>query len=135
MIEGYSSNITVEENSAIPFNNVTISKGNTAVFTGPATIQFNKCGVYSVHFSASAAPSADGDVTVQLSKNGVLQPQALSTFTGTTADNEAFGFDTLVQVRENNTNCCCSSPTIIQCINTGETSNYVIAKIEVTKIC
>lgn len=135
MLEGYSTEIAVETNSAIPFNNVTISKGTTAVFAGPATIQFNKCGVYSVQFSGSASPSADGDVTVQLSKNGVLQPQALSTFTGTTADDDTLSFSTLVQVRENNTNCCCSSPTTIQCINTGEASTFTIAKIDVTKIC
>lgn len=135
MLEGYSTEIAVETNSAIPFNNITISKGVTAVFAGPATIQFNKCGVYSVHFSGSASPTTEGDVSVQLSKNGVLQPQALSTFTGTVGDSSTLEFNTLVQVKENNTNCCCSSPTIIQCINTGEASNYTIAKIDVTKIC
>lgn len=135
MIEGYSSNVTVEENSTIPFNNITINKGSTAVFASPATIQFNKCGVYSVHFSGSAAPTADGDVTVQLSKNGVLQPQALTTFTGTIGDNNTLDFHTLVQVTENNTNCCYSSPTVIQFMNTGETADFVIAKVTVTKVC
>ena len=46
MLEIYSENITVGANSPIPFNNVSIKKGCTAVLSAPATVQFNKCGVY-----------------------------------------------------------------------------------------
>ena len=39
MTEAYTLNVDVAENSAIPFNNVTIQKGCTSVLSAPATIQ------------------------------------------------------------------------------------------------
>lgn len=134
MLEVYSENITVGANSPIPFNNVSIKKGCTAVLSAPATIQFNKCGVYMVSCDASISPEATGNVEIQLYKNGVPQPQAQSTATGTANENTTLNFTTLVQVPENNTPCCCSSPTTVQIINLTE-STYANINICVTKIC
>ena len=125
MLEAYSLNVTVATDTAIPFNNTTIEKGCTAKLTAPSTIQLNKCGVYMVSFDASSATAS----TVQLYKNGIAQPQAQST--GTTPT-----FTTLVQVTENNTCACCSSPTIIQVLNVGDAeATFTDTNIVITKVC
>ena len=54
MIDIYSNNITVSEQSPIPFNSTNLAKGCGIVRQGTTTVQFNKCGVYSVDFHASA---------------------------------------------------------------------------------
>ena len=134
MIEAYSTNITVAENTAIPFNNIVIEKGCTAKMVAPATIELNKAGVYYVSVNASAEPSAVGDVSIQLAKNGLDQPQAQSVITGVVGDLSTLSFSTLVQVPQNNTCSCTTSPTTIQVIN-GPAATYDNINITVTKIC
>lgn len=124
MLEAYSLNITVPADSIIPFNNVTLQKGCTAVLSGNSTIQLNKCGVYMVEVDASAASAA----TIQLFKDGVAQAQAQSTGTSPS-------FTTLVQVTENNSCCPCSSPTTLQVKNTGTSAaTFTNANIVITKV-
>ena len=135
MLEAYSTNIAVATNTAIPFNNVTIEKGCTAKIESSATISLNKCGIYMVSVDAAAIPTSEGVMSIQLSKDDVLQPQAQSAVTGTTANVDNISFTTLVQVKENNTCNCCTSPTIIRVVNTGVPATYNIANICVTKIC
>ena len=135
MLEAYSTNIAVATNSAIPFNNVTIEKGCTAKIESSATITLNKTGVYMVSVDAAGIPTAAGVMSIQLSKDGALQPQAQSSVTGVTTDVDNVSFTTLVQVKENNTCSCCTSPTIIRVVNTGVPATYNIANIVVTKVC
>lgn len=123
MLEAYSLNVAVDANSPIPFNNVALEKGCTAVLASPATIQFNKCGVYMVECDVSTATST----TIQLFKDGVAQAQAQSTGTSPS-------FTTLVQVDHNNNNCACASPTYAQIRSTGATT-FTDANVTVTKIC
>ena len=123
MLEAYSLNVAVEANTAIPFNNIHLQKGCTAVLRSPATIVLNKCGVYMVAFNASATASE----TVQLYRDNVAQPQAQSTGLNPS-------FTTLVQVeRSNNPNCPCSSPVTLQVIaevaTTLSDANIVITKV------
>jgi len=137
MIEVYSNNIEVTEGAAIPFNNVTIKKGCTAELSAPATIQLNKCGVYMVSCDATAVNEGEASETlgIQLTKNGLPQPQAQASATGETGDTVALGFTTLVQVAENNTCCCCTSPTTIQVLNSGADATLTNINVSVTKIC
>lgn len=135
MLEAYSTNIAVATNSAIPFNNVSIEKGCTAKIESSATISLNKSGVYMVEVDAAAIPTTAGVMSIQLSKDGILQPQAQSAVTGATTDVDNMSFTTLVQVKEDNTCNCCSSPTVIRIVNTGVPATYNIANICVTKIC
>ena len=135
MLEVYSSNLDVAAGAAIPLNNVIIQKGNTAVNSAPATVQLNRSGVYMVHCDGFCTAGAAGDVTIQMTKNGLLQPQAISTFTGAAATTDTFEFNTLVQVPNNNTNCCCSSPTILQFINNGIAVSGLHINVCVTKVC
>lgn len=134
MIQGYSTDITIADNTAIPFNNITIKKGCSAEVAGPATIQLNKAGIYMVATNVSIAPTAAGEISIQLSKDGILQPQAQSVATGAATTITPLGFTTLVQVKENNTCSCCTSPTRIQIINSSE-GDIAIANIVVTKLC
>jgi len=123
MLEAYSLGVSALAGAAIPFNNVTVEKGCTAVLASPATIQLNKCGVYMVAADASAADAA----TIQLYKDGVAQPQAQSTGTSPS-------FTTLVQVSRSNNDCACSSPTLIQVRSAGA-ATFTDANIVVTKVC
>ena len=123
MLEAYSTNVAVAADAAIPFNNVVIQKGNTAVLSGAQTVELNKCGVYMVEVDGTASAST----TVQMTKNGVVQPQAQSTGT-------AFGFQTLVQVPRSNTSCCCSSPTLIQ-FTADAAVTLTNVNVVVTKVC
>ena len=123
MIEAYSQNITVAANQAIPFNGVALKKGCTAELVSPATIQFNKCGVYMVACGVSAGAAS----TIQLYKDGVPQPQARRTGTSPS-------FVTLVIAQDNNNNCPCTIPTTIQVVSsTGGT--FADAEITVTRVC
>ena len=135
MLEAYSVNLNVGENVAIPLNNVHISKGCTAVLSAPATIQLNKSGVYCVSLDASGEAQAAGDIVSQMTKNGVLQPQAQSTATGVTGEIDTLGFKTLVQVSTNNSCRCCDSPTVLQFMNTGVETTYTNVNVVVTKVC
>ena len=125
MLEAYSLDVTIPANSNITFDNVTLEKGCTAKLNGVSTIELNKCGVYMIACDASTGTAT----TIQLFKNGVAQPQAQSTGTSPS-------FVTLVQVSENNSKCCCSSPTNIQVRNVGAASStFTDVNITVTKVC
>ena len=135
MLKLYSLNVDVDENGTIPFNNVDLAKGCTAVLTAPGTVQFNKSGVYMVAVNASITPAAAGDVSIQLAKNGMLDQGAFSVATAAADTTTALSFTTLVQVRDNNTCCCNTSPTTIQLLNTGQAGTFPIVSMTVTKIC
>lgn len=135
MIQAYSSNIAVAANSVCPYNNVVIDKGCSDALVGAGTIQFNRCGVYLVECDGFCEPSAAGTVSFQLYKNGQAQPQAISSFTGTTGSIGTFGFKTFVQCPNNNTKCCCTSPTTVQ-VMTGDTAvEGLYINVCVAKIC
>lgn len=136
MLQVYSDNLTVAENTVFPFNNVVMDKGCGEALSAPATIQLNKQGVYLVEMDGFATPDAATEVSVQLYVNGVAQPQAITSFVPTTVtDTRTFGFKTFVRALQNNCNCnCLTSPTTLQFMN-GDTAlseahiNVVITKI------
>lgn len=138
MLETYGKNVAVVTNQSIPFNSVSIQKGCTAIKTSVDTIQLNKCGVYMVEFdcSGSITGATAGTISVQLAKDGVLQPQAFTSSTPTAnTDIRSMSFQTLVQVKENNSCRCCDSPTVITLVNTGLDATYTQVNATVTKIC
>ena len=135
MLEVYSTQQTVDTGMAIPLNNISVSKGNTAVLLAPATVALNKSGVYSIIVDASGEAQTDGEIVIQMSKNGVLQAQAQSTVTGATGDIDTLGFATLVQVSDNNSCRCSDSPTTIQFMNTGVETIYNNVNVVITKVC
>ena len=125
MLEIYSLNTTAGAGASFPLTNTVISKGTSAILNGTNEIQLNKCGVYMISCDASSAAA----VTIQLAKNGVLQPQAQSV-------GDTLSFVTLVQVSENNTSCPCTSPTLLTIVNPTDASETLLnLNIVVTKIC
>jgi hypothetical protein len=136
MLEAYSLNQTILTNGIIPFNSVALLKGETVQLNGVSTIELNRCGVYEVVFNMTANATTAGNIVVQMTKNGVIQPQATRTITGaTTATSANVPITTLVQVAKNNTDCCCSSPTIIQFVNAGVGVLANNINVAVTKLC
>lgn len=124
MLQAYSLNVTVPALSAIPFNNVTLRKGCTAEMTGVGTIELNKCGVYMIECDCSSAAAT----TIELYQDGVALPQAQST--GTSPN-----FTALVQVKDNNTCCPCTSPSIIQVKNPTDAEEvFTDVNIVITKV-
>ena len=136
MLQVYSDNLTVAENTVFPFNNIVMDKGCGEALSAPATIQLNKQGVYLVEMDGFATPDAATEVSVQLYVNGVAQPQAITSFVpAAITDTRTFGFKTFVRVLQNNCNCnCLTAPTTLQFMN-GDTAlidahiNVVITKI------
>ena len=122
MLESYSINVTVGANASVPFNSTSVIKGCSASHPSADTFNLDKCGVYQVSVNASAGTST----TLQLYKNGVAQAQAQSTGLNPS-------FVTLVQVEENNTCCPCTSPTVLQVMNTVA-GTLTDANITITKI-
>ncbi len=140
MLEVYSKNITVPSGADIPLNNVALIKGNTVVNSGTSTISFNRSGIYEVIVSATVSScgvssKSQADIAIQLYKDGVAVPQAV-TGTQETGLESALSFATLVQVQENNCRCsCCESPTNITIKNINEEATFETVDVVVTKIC
>lgn len=137
MIEAYSKNINVATNAAIPFNNISLIKGCSTQLEGTSTILLNKRGIYEVKISGIATSATAADIiTIQLQKDGVLIPQAISAYTVSDANAVgAIGFTTLIQVpQDNNCNCPCSIPTRISVINTGDDSTFQNIVISVVRV-
>lgn len=134
MVQAYSINATVAAGAMFPLSIVAIQKGVTATVNGNS-IQLNRCGVYAVSVDMSLTPSAEGDVVIQLYKDGVAMPQAKATGTGATTTAANYSFGTLVQCDRNNTNCCCTSPVTLTLVNDSENSVTGDINVVVTKIC
>lgn len=136
MLQVYSSNLAVDANAMFPFNNVVIDKGCCENLSAPATIQLNQRGIYLVEMDGFATPDAVTEVTIQLMVNGVLQPQAITSFVPTAVtDERTFGFKTFVRVLENNCNCnVLTSPTTLQFVNGATALSDVHINVVVTKI-
>ena len=136
MLEVYSKNVTVAANASVPLNNTVLIKGTSSQIQGASTIQLNKCGVYQIAVSAVAIGSAEGVISLQMQKNNVLQPQAVTSATAADATSQyPMSFVTLVQVPQNNCpNCVCSAPTTIDFVNTGIEAEYSTFDVVVTRI-
>lgn len=120
MIEVYSKNQTVLTGSALPLNNVALDKGCDCSLSGAATINLNKRGVYRIAVTADAVASTGGNIQLRLYKSGVAQPQSGAEVTASdTTSIHSLGFETLVQVAQDDSCCCCKSPVSIQIFNEG----------------
>ena len=136
MIQAFSTNLTVNPNTAFQLENLVIDKGCGETLSAPATIQLNKAGIYLVEMDGFATPDAATAVTIQLLVNGIAQPQAITSFVpASVTDTRTFGFKTFVRVTQNNCNCnCLTAPTTLQFMN-GDTAlsdahiNVVVTKI------
>ena len=135
MLQVYTLAQSLVDQQPVSFTNRVLIKGCTASLGAPATIDLNKTGVYVVSCNATlTGGDTAGDGTLQLYKNGVAQPFAKSSATLATGDLASVGFETLVQVQENNTCCCITSPTSLQVIYDGVDATGDV-NLVVTKLC
>lgn len=136
MLQIYSDNLTMEANTAFPFNNTVLDKGCGESLSAPATIQLNQRGIYLVEMDGFATPDAATEVSIQLYVNGVVQPQAISSFMpASITDTRTFGFKTFIRVTENN--CPCNvlvGPTTLQFMNGSTALSDVHINVVITKI-
>lgn len=136
MLQVYSTNIDINANSAIPFNNIVIDKGRAEVLAAPASIELNQRGIYMIKIDGFGTGAAAGTGVIQLYSNNVALPQGQTQFTTAAGDVINFGFNCLIQVPQNNCQCnCYSAPTVLQ-LRAGEqnlTDAYV--NVIVTKLC
>lgn len=136
MLEAFAVNQTIAADSAVPFNSVSLLKGETVVLSGISTIQLNRCGVYMVNAVITGTPAAAGAAEVYMTRNGVEQEQARAYLPAAlTTVSVALPISTLVQVTENNGNCCCKAPTLLQFVNAGVGLNAASTSVIVTKVC
>lgn len=136
MLEVYSKNIAVAADAPIALNNVALIKGASTELQGVSSILLNKCGIYQVSVNADATATPTGNVSIQLYKNNVAVPEAIST--GTIGDASAvvpLAFTTLIQVPTNsNINCPCNIPTTIEIMNTGVAATFNSITVTVVRV-
>lgn len=139
MIELYSNNVVALADTAIPLESVSIKKGCSVINSGTRSIQFNKAGIYNIEVNASmlSTTATSGELSIQIMQNGVLAPDAVSSETVTnTTGVHALGFSKLIQVPNDNNNCCCkTAPTIVNIINAGVDATIENINVVITKIC
>ena len=136
MIQAYSDGLTVAANGTYPLNNVVFFKGNTAVSAGASNIALTKRGVYNIHVDGCATLADAGDYSIQLTRNGVPLPQAISTAAVAAAGSAAGSFDTLIVVEEGDCPCnWTSSAVTIGVINPSDVEvteahiNIIVSKL------
>ena len=127
---------TVAAGANLNFNINGVRTGCTVSHSaGTPSIQLNRPGYYMVHFNASAAATATGDVTAQLNGNGSAIPGAISTVNSTAAtDIGNLSFTAIVRVLPN---CCAiqsNSPLTLTVENIGVEATYSNAAITITRL-
>ena len=135
MISSYNTTTqAVATGDLLTFTTDRILTGCTATRSGQ-TFQLNKPGYYYVTFNAiAAATTTVGELTVELQNNGVVVPGAVSTYTTTTAgDNANYAFSTIIRVPPS---CCVVDNTArLTLVNSGVDATYTNVNINITKLC
>ena len=140
MLQVYSNGLSVEPGNSYSLNNVTFLKGCTAGQTAPATLIFNKKGVYLIEVDAYGSATAAGTYGVQVAVNGTPRLDAISMATiPAVGDLAAVSTKAIVVVPQDNCPCnCYSAPTTVQIINPVEataTTDDTHINVVVTKLC
>lgn len=105
MIQIYSDGVAVAAGSTYPLNNTVFLKGNCASQSAAGSTSLNKRGVYNVHVDGFATLAAAGVYTIQLTVNGIPQPQAISSVNVAAGEIGNGSFETLVVVDDCNCRC------------------------------
>lgn len=137
MLQLYSDGLTVAAGAAVPLNNITYAKGNSATHLAPATISLNQRGVYLVKVDAYGSVAAAGEFGVQVAVNGVPRLDAINESTVATGDMAAVSTNCIVTVQQSDCPCnCTSSATTVQVINPSEVeATDAHYNVIVTKLC
>lgn len=136
MIQVYSDGVTVAANGTYPLNNTTFYKGQTAIQSATGTIALNKRGVYLVQVDGFATLADAGTYSIQLTRNGIALPQAISSSTIAAGDVGSGNFYSLIVVADNDCPCnWTSSAVTLNVINSGDVEvtdahiNIIVTKL------
>lgn len=125
MLEVYSDGVTVAEDGTFPLQNVKVLKGRVATPCGNA-INLNCRGVYKIAVDAAATVTTAGVAGIQLYKNGIADPSALTLTSVTASGSAAMGFTAYIQVERDATPAPGSAPDQLQFISTGVEAEWHI---------
>lgn len=135
MVDSYTNtSVAVASSSAIPFNtNRYLTGCGTCHTAGSPTITIKKPGYYLVNFNGDLLSASTGLLQIQLQVNGDLVPGAEASATQGTADTiQSLSFSTIVRVL-NSCNCIDNTANI-SVINTGLSSTFTNAEINVIRL-
>lgn len=136
MIQIYSDGVAVASGGTYPLNTAVFFKGNTATQNAVGSAGLNNRGVYNVHVDGFATLADEGVYSIQLTRNGVPLPQAISSMTVAAGDIGSGSFETLIVVEDSNCSCDWTSvATSLGVINPSESDvtdahiNILISKL------
>lgn len=132
MLEVYTEDATVTAGGVIPLDTVKVWKGNTSARAGNS-IALNCRGVYRVTVDGYGTSATAGEIGIQLYRDGVADPSAITVASVTAAGTAALGFTTQIQVDRDTTPAPGSSPVTLQLIN-GETDTDWFVNVTVERI-
>lgn len=118
----------------VEFPNVAVKTGCNIKNLTNTTIQLAAGGLYKIDVNASAcAIDESGDVVIQLFKNGIPMPSAISrATTEPKEDTEALSFSCLLLI---NPSCCAvDNTTTINVVNTGVDAIFEDASVTIVKL-
>ncbi len=131
MIQVYSDGLTVAAGGTYPLNNVVFLKGNTAIPAGAGGVALTKRGIYSVEVDGFGTLAAAGDYSIQLTRNGVPLPQAISTSAVAAAGESTGSFKALVVVEESDCPCNWTSSAVTIGVINASTEEVTDAHINI----
>lgn len=138
MIQVYSNGVSVTAGGTYPLNNVTFYKGNTAVQSAAGSVALNKRGVYIVQVDGFATLATAGTYSIQLTRNGVPVPQAISTTNVAAGEIGSGSFTSLITVAENDCPCNWTTSAVTLGIVNPETAEDITEghiNMIITKLC
>lgn len=136
MIQIYSDGVTVAAGGTYPLNTTVFFKGSTASQNAVGSVGANNRGVYNVHVDGFATLADAGVYSIQLTRNGIPLPQAISSMNVAAGEIGSGSFETLIVVEESNCSCDWTSvATSLGVINSSESDvtdahiNILVSKL------
>ena len=136
MIQIYSDGVAVAAGGTYPLNTAVFFKGNTATQNAVGSIGANSRGVYNVHVDGYATLATAGVYSIQLTRNGLPLPQAISSTNVAAGEIGSGSFETLIVVDESNCSCDWTSvATSLGVLNPSEADvtdahiNIIVSKL------
>ena len=124
MLEAYSDNVTVADGGIMPLDNIKVCKGPVATKSGN-TVNLNLRGVYKITVDATATMTTAGIAGLQLVKDGIADPSAVTQASVGANGYAAMGFTTYIQVEDDTTPAPGSAPVQLQLECSGDATWHV----------
>lgn len=114
-----NKNVAVAENGTVPFGTIVRRYGRNVQMDGTGIVLVG-AGYYDIDVTMTYAPTAEGDVTLQLLQDGTPIPGASVTVAASAASNVALPVSTVVR----NFGCCNTTVITAQVSAAGTAVNF-----------